>query len=142
VTGSGSRWEPAIVQLLTDGAGRGYTVLCTVQDRSLLGALAAQTRPTGLLIVAGYSPMPDPDWECVRCDPARSIPIRSHVIDAAVLVETADMTGLAEETRRVLVPGGDVRVLTTDDSGVEDALSGTSIRTVRTDGRVLIARGP
>jgi len=136
--------EDHLLAALTGGCGRGLTVLCTVPDTGLLAALAALAGATGLLLAAGLEPAADERWAAVRCDPTRALPLRAHVVDAVVLADAGALSDLAEEVRRVLVPGGDVRVLLGGDvDSVESALRDASIRPLRQEaGAVLIARGP
>jgi hypothetical protein len=134
--------DPAAVEVLTDGCGRGFTVLCTVQDMELLTSLSAIAGATGLVVAAGREPMMGDTWGAVRCDPALGIPVRSHVIDTAVIAETADLADVAQEVRRVLVPGGDVRVLLSGTADAGTALRGAAIEPVRQQAGVLIGRGP
>jgi hypothetical protein len=134
--------EAAVLETLTGGVGRGFTVLCTIQDVALLSSLAAIAGPTGLLIAGGPAPVADRRWSSVRCVPAQAIPVRSHVVDAAVIAGSDDLAVVAEEVRRVLVPFGDVRVLLTGAGVIEAALLGASIRPLRTESSVTIARGP
>lgn len=128
--------------VLVDGAGRGYTVLCTISEPALLTALAAAAGATGLVIAAGSAPSAGAGWTAVRCAVEQAIPVRSHVVDAAVIVETPEMESVADEVRRVLVPGGDVRVLFRDEAGAAGALRGAAIAAISTEAGVLIARGP
>ena len=136
------RMERETLTALVDGCGRGFTVLCTIADAGLLGALAAVAGPTGLVVAAGETPPHGETWSAVRCDPAASIPLRSHVVDAAVIEESERLADVAEEVRRVLVPGGDVRVWLSGDDDAEAALEAAAIRPLRLTGDVLIARGP
>jgi hypothetical protein len=128
---------------LADGCGRGFTVLCTIPDPGLLDALAAIAGPTGLVLAIGRQPPVGPQWSAVRCDPAVATPLRSHIVDAAVLMATPELSRLAEEVRRTLVPGGDVRVLLGGIADVAVALADASIRTLRVEAcGVLVGRGP
>ncbi len=130
--------------VLAGGCGRGFTVLCTVMDSDLLSLVARIAGATGMVIAAARDPAAGADWAAVRCDPARAVPLRSHIVDAAVLKVTEDLADVAEEVRRVLVPGGDVRVLASDEGGVaEAALLGAMIRPLRRDpSGVVVAQGP
>jgi hypothetical protein len=136
--------------ILTGGAGRGSTVLCLGVPEPVLQALAAITGDTGLVLLIGPDPPPGAPWRPVRCDPPAAIPIRSHVIDAAVVAATDRLPELSAELRRVLAPGGDVRVLTPASVAdeVDAALRAADIRTLRRESIlesgsvVMIARGP
>ncbi|MGH2584224.1 MAG: hypothetical protein ACRDJE_04860 [Dehalococcoidia bacterium] len=134
--------DPRTHDLLVAGCGRGFTVLCTLSDTALLDALGTIAGSTGLVLAVGPAPPAGSAWAAVRCDPAHAIPLRSHVVDAAVIQEAADLADLAEEVRRVLVPGGDVRVLLTNGDDATSALESASIRVVEHGAGVLIARGP
>lgn len=134
--------EAAVIETLAGGVGRGFTVLCTIEDVALLSSLAAIAGPTGLLIAAGPTTVMGREWSGVRCQPGQAIPVRSHVVDAAVVEESEDLAAVAEEVRRVLVPGGDVRVLITGADMIEAALHGSSIRPLGSENGVVIARGP
>jgi hypothetical protein len=134
--------ETAAVDVLTDGCGRGYTVLCTMRNMDLLASLASIAGVTGLVVAVGQAPVMGNMWQAIRCDPALGIPVRSHVIDAAVIAETADLADVAEEVRRVLAPGGDVRVLLTGTADAAAALRGAAITPLRQEAGVLVARGP
>jgi len=134
--------DAAAVEVLTDGCSRGFTILCTVGDMALLASLASIAGTTGLVIAAGREPSPSVAWGAVRCDPALGIPVRSHVIDTAVVVETDALADVAEEVRRVLVPGGDVRVLLAGTVDAEAVLRGAAIEPVRQQAGVLIGCGP
>ena len=132
-----------VMTALVDGCGRGFTVLCTVPDATFLGALASLAGPTGLVLAAGPEPPTGPGWAAVRCDPAAGIPLRSHIVDAAVLLQTPDLPRLAEEARRTLVPDGDVCVLLNGDADAAAAMADASIRTLAvTASGVLVGRGP
>ncbi|MGD9891593.1 MAG: hypothetical protein AB7R89_17515 [Dehalococcoidia bacterium] len=134
--------DPAAVTVLTDGCGRGFTVLCTIREIELLASLASIAGPTGLVIAGGREPAPGDTWRPVRCAPALGIPVRSHVIDTAVIAATADLAEMADEVRRVLVPGGDVRVLLVGAADAGAVLRDAAIEPLRQDSGVLIARGP
>lgn len=133
---------------LVAGCGRGFTVLCTIEDVELLNALAAVAGGTGWVIAAGPAPPAGGPWAAVRCDPATAIPVRSHVIDAAIITGGERLPELAEEVRRVLVPAGDVRVLVRRATDPETALGSASIRVVDRSSTpdqgewVVIGRGP
>ena len=133
-----------LLTVLADGCGRGFTVLCTVTDPDLLSLLASVAGATGMVIAAAREPATGGDWAALRSDPAKGIPLRSHIVDAAVLRETADLAEVAEEVRRLLVPGGDVRVLASDAGDVAAAaLLGAMIRPLRRDpSGVVVAQGP
>lgn len=135
-------FSPDVIAALADGCGRGYTVLCTLPDADLLAALAALAGPTGLVLAVGRQPPAGPRWSAVRCDLA-DIPLRSHIVDAAVLIQTPELTAQAGEIRRALTPGGGVRVLLHGSGDAAAALAEASIRTIRVepDG-VLVGRGP
>jgi hypothetical protein len=132
------------------GAGRGSTVLCLGVAEPVLQAVAAVTGSTGLVLLVGPDPTPGTAWRPVRCDPPAAIPVRSHVIDAALVATTDRLPDLAAELRRVLAPGGDLRVLTPVSyvDEVDTALRSADIRplrrvTVAADGLlVLVAHGP
>jgi hypothetical protein len=132
------------IAALTDGCGRGFTVLCTITDTGPLETLASIAGPMGLVLAMGREPPVGLGWTAVRCDPATAIPLRSHIVDATVLVEMPDLASLAGEVRRVLVPGGDVRVLLAGDAkAAAAALADASIRTLRVEASgVLVGRGP
>jgi hypothetical protein len=132
--------EADAVALLVGGAGRGLTVLCTIQEPALLAALASIVGPMGVVIAAGAEPVSGDGWSAVRCAPARAIPLRSHVVDAAVIAETAEVEDLVDEVRRAIAPGGEVRVLLTGAGDAGAALRGASLRRQRVEGHVLIAR--
>jgi len=134
--------DPADIDALTNGSGRGFTVLCTIAEKSLLASLASIAGATGMVVAAGREPAIGDPWLAVRCEPALGIPLRSHVVDAAVIAEGADLADVAVEVRRVLVPGGDVRVLLTGMVDAMAALSEAAIDRMRQEARVLIARGP
>ena len=136
--------EDDLRTVLAGGCGRGFTVLCTVMDSDLLSLVARVAGATGMVIAAAREPAAGADWAAVRCDPARAVPLRSHIVDAAVLKETEDLADVAEEVRRVLVPGGDVRVLASDAGDVaEAALLAAMIRPLRRDpSGVVVAQGP
>lgn len=134
--------DAAAVDVLTDGCGRGYTVLCGLGDVNLLASLASIAGATGLVIAASRAPVMGDLWQAVRCDPALGIPVRSHVIDTAVIAETADLVDVADEVRRVLVPGGDARVLLTGAVDARAALRGAGIKPLGQQAGVLVARGP
>jgi hypothetical protein len=134
--------ESGAVEVLIGGCGRGLTVLSTMQDVDVLRSLASIAGATGMVIAAGTEPAIGDTWQAVRCVPAEAIPVRSHVVDAAVIVETADLHEVAAEVRRALAPGGDLRVFRTGTADVEAALSGAAIRPLRQQAGVLIARGP
>jgi hypothetical protein len=108
----------------------------------LPASLAAIAGMTGLVVTAGREPAIGEGWQGVRCDPALGIPVRSHVIDAAVIVENADLADVAEEVRRVLAPGGDVRVRLTGTADVGAALRDAGIEPLRQQAGVLVGRGP
>lgn len=138
---------PGLIAEVAATCGRGYTVLCTVADTDLLAALAAAAGPTGLVLALGTEPPPGKAWSAVRCRPDLSIPMRSHVVDLAVITDAPDPAGLSEEVRRALAPGADVRVVTRSPAeNVEEALSGASISALRTTGwdgvHLIAARGP
>jgi len=129
--------------LLAAGCGRGFTIVCLLADTMLLDRLAAIAGTTGRVIAAGPEPSIGVGWATLRCNPGHAIPIRAHVVDAALLPDSDDLAAVAEETRRVLTPGGDVRVLTRDAAGTRAALATASIRTLSIDAcGVLVARGP
>ena len=140
------------IALLVGGCGRGYTVVCTVTDAAVLAALAAVTGSTGLVLALADAPLVGTSWAAVRCDPAAAMPVRSHVTDMAVIAAVDRVPELAAEVRRVLVPGGDVRLLLPGDAdavdAAETALRSTAIRPLRriqspnATVAVLIARGP
>jgi hypothetical protein len=134
--------DAAAVEVLTDGCGRGFTVLCTIRDTDLLALLASIAGSTGMVVAAGREPTTGDAWQTVRCVPALGIPVRSHVIDTAVIAATADLADVAEEVRRALVPGGDVRVLLTGTADVEAAIRGAAIEPLRREAGVVVARGP
>lgn len=137
--------QPAALAALTAGCGRGLTVLCTIADAVLLAALARIAGPTGLVIAAGADPAAGGAWSAVRCEPVRSLPLRSHVVDAAVLVASADLPDVAEEVRRTLAPGGDVRVLLAERPASEEAaaaLRAAGIRPRTVEAGVMLAHGP
>lgn len=134
--------DRAAVEVLSDGCGRGFTVLCTMRNRVLLASLASIAGATGLVVAAGRAPAMGELWQAVRCDPALGIPVRSHVIDAAVIAENADLGDVAGEVRRVLAPGGDVRVLLTGTADAGAALRDAAIEPLRQEAGVLVARGP
>jgi hypothetical protein len=137
-----SLMEAGAVEVLVDGCGRGFTALCTIQDAALLAALASAAGATGLVVVAGREPVAGEGWQTIRCEPARAIPVRSHVIDAVVIEASGDLPDVAVEVRRMLVPAGDVRVLLAGGPDVESALAEAAIRPIRRVEGVLIARGP
>jgi hypothetical protein len=119
--------SPDALAALTSGCGRGYTVLCTIPDAGLLDTLAAIAGTVGLVLAAGIEPIAGPGWSAVRCDPAVAIPLRSHIVDAAVLVGTPELSRLAGELRRTLVPGGDVRVLLDGEADAVAALAEAAV---------------
>ena len=134
---------PNAIAALTAGSGRGFTVLCLIPEAGLLRALAATAGPTGLVLAAAPAPPAGEGWSAVRCDPAEAIPVRAHVIDAAVLAQTPDLPAVAEEVRRVLVPAGDVRLIVAGPEQPDAALTGAGIRPLRRDpSGVLVCRGP
>jgi len=130
------------LDLLVAGCGRGFTVLCTLSDTALLDTLGTTVGVTGLVLAVGPAPPAGGTWAAVRCDPARALPLRSHVVDAAVIQERAELADIAEEVRRALVPGGDVRVLLANGDDASPALESASIRPLQRRAAVLIARGP
>ena len=134
--------DRAAIDILTDGCGRGFTVLCTIRDVDLLVSLASIAGATGLVVAAGREPVTGDAWGAVRCDPALGIPVRSHVIDTAVVAGKHDLVDVVDEVRRVLVPGGDVRVLLREVADVRRALRGAAIEPVGQQAGVLIGRGP
>jgi hypothetical protein len=143
-------WMDTDLAALVDGVGRGFTVLCCGVEAQVLHAIGAVVGSTGLVLLAERDPTADSAWRAVRCDPPVAIPVRSHVIDAAVVATTDRLPELAAELRRVLVPAGDLRVLTpmrtVDD--VDAALRSADIRPLRRvlvvadEWFVLVARGP
>jgi hypothetical protein len=134
--------ESGAIDVIIGGCGRGLTVLSTMQDADVLRSLASIAGATGMVIAAGTEPVIGDGWQAVRCIPTEAIPVRSHIVDAAVVVETADLAGVASEIRRALAPGGDLRVFLTGTADVEAALSGAAIRPLRQQAGILIARGP
>jgi hypothetical protein len=129
---------------LADGAGRGFTVLCTIPDAALLSALADIAGSTGLVLAASPEPPAGSGWHAIRCQPASAIPVRSHVVDTAVIAADGRLEELAGEVRRALAPGGDLRVLLggSDPDTVAAALDHADISPLETKGGVLIGRGP
>lgn len=154
--------HPDLVHTLVADCGRGFTALCTIANPIVLAQLAAKVQATGLALFASnaiavpvHAVETRGTWASVRCDPTRALPLRSHIIDAAVVAagpSPAVCADLAHEVRRVLVPRGAVRVLC--DGGADrarvaayvDALQAAAIRVLRqeTQGNafVLVARGP
>ena len=141
--------HPDLVAALTAGAGRGFTVIGTLAEPDVLIALTDAAGATGLVLALGPSPAAGGGWQAVCCVPAVSIPLRSHLVDAAVLSADQAFEEVAGEVRRVLAPGGDVRVLVRGAAGqAETALRAASIRPQRVvdfpalAASVVIARGP
>jgi hypothetical protein len=142
------------VALLTAGTGRGSTVLALGHDAELWSALVGATGATGLVVSAGSVAPAAADARArfLRCRPEQSIPIRSHVIDAAVIDARGAVIlddALADEVRRVLAPRGDARLLCLCDDAARSAaaLAAASLRVRdRVDAGgglvVLIGRGP
>lgn len=129
---------------LTAGAGRGFTVLCTVPDSELLQTLADAAGATGLVVAVGPLVPSGGAWRAVRCDLVTALPLRSHIVDAAIIRVEAELEAITGEVRRVLAPGGDVRVLLggANRDAVEAALAPARIRPRGVSSGVLVARGP
>lgn len=135
---------------VTGGVGRGFTVLCCGVETPVLDAVAAAAGATGLVVLVGRNPTPGSAWRAVRCEPAAAIPVRSHVIDAAVVAGMDRLSELVAELRRVLAPRAELRlrVSTTDADWVELLLHAAGLRPLRRvilplgEHVVLVARAP
>lgn len=129
---------------LTAGTGRGFTVLCAIPNPTLLQALGDAAGATGLVVAVGRILPAGGSWRAVRCDTTAAIPLRSHIVDAAIMLVEAELEAVAAEVRRVLAPGGDVRVLLggADREVIEAALAPARIRPRGVSSGILIARGP
>ena len=136
--------NPEARAALSAGTGGGFTVLCTVPDPVLLLALVDAAGATGLVMSVGRVVPAGGPWRAVRCDPTTAIPLRSHIVDAAIMLVEDDLEAIAAEVRRVLAPGGDVRVVLdgADREAVVAALASARIQPRGVSSGVLIARGP
>jgi hypothetical protein len=121
--------DPATTALI-GGAGRGSTVLCLGAGEPVLQAVAAIAGGTGLVLLVGPDPTPGTAWRPVRCDPPAAIPVRSHVIDAAVVATADRLPELVAELRRVLAPRADLRlqVSLTDADSTDSVLHAAGFR--------------
>jgi hypothetical protein len=132
-------------RLLTTGIARGFTVLCLGEIAALLSSIVASAGPTGLVVVAGEQRAETrPDRHALRCS-AEALPLRSHVVDAAVVIGVEVTDGVTAEVRRALVPGGDARFLLVrpaSDALFEDAGLSIRERVATADGDVVVVRGP
>lgn len=138
--------DAATLDALSSDVVSGATVLCLLPCAALVEGLQRAAGPMGVVIVAAARP--PRTAQAVRCDPDVALPLRSHVIDLA-LVDALTMTPVrVDEIRRALAPRAEARILVVGhrDGALQmlwDAgLIARHVLQLDHDSRIVFARGP
>ncbi len=109
--------SPTSIAFLAAPAVRGATVAVLGRlTTALCQHLRQATAPTGMVVAcAPVIAARSAGCAAVRADPAYGLPLLSHSVDLALLLEVPDEGSgrLVAELRRVLAPGGRLRAVTT-----------------------------